>query len=206
MSTKNGLVCIAAMACALLGIAGGQTALCQTRISVTVNNNVRQVVQGTAPKSLIANSTDAGRISGNQKLGRMLLLLAPSAKQDAAAAKTVTALHDASSPTFHKWLTPAEFGHQFGMDEKDVAQVQQWLQSQGLTVHEVSQSRRFIVFSGNVSQVENAFSTQMHSYTYKDKSVRRQLDRYPDTRRPSSSGEGRCALAQRSGCSFGGVG
>ena len=170
MSTKNGLVCIAAMALALLGIAGGQTALCQTRISVTVNNNVRQVVQGTAPKSLIANSTDAGRISGNQKLGRMLLLLAPSAKQDAAAAKTVTALHDPSSPTFHKWLTPAEFGHRFGVDEEDVAQVQQWLQSQGLIVNEVSHSRRFIVFSGNVSQVENAFSTQMHTYTYKDKS------------------------------------
>lgn len=98
MSTKNGLVCIAAMACALLGIAGGQTAFCQTRISETINNNVRQVVQGTAPKSLIANSTDAGRISGNQKLGRMLLLLAPSSKQDVSAAKTVAALHDPSSP------------------------------------------------------------------------------------------------------------
>ena len=46
----------------------------------------------------------------------------------------------------------------------------QWLESQGFTVHQVSQSRRFIVFSGNVAQVENAFSTQMHSYTLNNKS------------------------------------
>ena len=51
---------------------------------------------------------------------------------------------------------------------EDADQVQQWLQTQGLTVHEVSQSKRFIVFSGTVGQVEQAFSTEMHNYTYKN--------------------------------------
>ena len=82
----------------------------------------------------------------------------------------MSALHDASSPSFHRWLTPAEFGQQFGVADSDAAQVQQWLQSQGFTVHEVSQSHRFIVFSGNASQVENAFSTEMHTYSYKGQS------------------------------------
>jgi subtilase family serine protease len=45
--------------------------------------------------------------------------------------------------------------------------VQQWLESQRLTVHEVAQSRRYIVFSGTVSQVESTFAIQMHSYEYK---------------------------------------
>ena len=82
----------------------------------------------------------------------------------------MSALHDASSPSFHKWLTPAQFGQQFGVADSDAAQVQQWLQSQGFTVHEVSQSRRFIVFSGNASQVEQAFATEMHTYSYKGQS------------------------------------
>jgi subtilase family serine protease len=33
-------------------------------------------------------------------------------------------------------------------------------------VHEVSQSRRFLVFSGTVSQVEGAFATEMHGYKF----------------------------------------
>jgi subtilase family serine protease len=78
-------------------------------------------------------------MAGNQNLGKMILMLAPSAEQDAAAAKAVAALHDPSSASFHKWFIPAEFGRQFGVDEADKAQVQQWLQSQGLAVHEVSQ-------------------------------------------------------------------
>jgi subtilase family serine protease len=36
-------------------------------------------------------------------------------------------------------------------------------------VHEVSHSRQFIVFSGTVSQAEDAFSTQMHSYEHNAK-------------------------------------
>jgi hypothetical protein len=100
----------------------------------------------------------------------MLLMLTPTADQELAAKNWVSALHDSSSPSFHKWLTPAQFGQQFGVADSDAAQVQQWLQSQGFTVHEVSQSRRFIVFSGNASQVENAFSTEMHTYSYKGQS------------------------------------
>ena len=57
---------------------------------------------------------------------------------------------------------------QFGVAAEDATKVQQWLQTQGLTVHEISQSRRFIVFSGTVGQVEQAFATEMHNYSYKN--------------------------------------
>ncbi len=99
----------------------------------------------------------------------MILYMAATDEQEQAAEKLVSDLHDPSSPSFHKWPTPSEFGQKFGVTEQDAAKVQQWLESQGLTVHEVAQSRRDIVFSGTVSQVENAFATQMHSYQYKDK-------------------------------------
>jgi pro-kumamolisin-like protein/Big-like domain-containing protein len=150
------------LACAL-------TAMSQTRIVNTIKNEERVAVRGTT-SPLIAKSVETGRMAGGQNLGRMLLLLAPTAEQEQAAEQLIGDLHDPSSPSYHQWLTPAEFGKRFGVAEADAAQVQQWLQRQGLTVHEVSQSRRFIVFGGTVSQVQDAFSTEMHTYTYKDKS------------------------------------
>ena len=138
----------------------------QSRIMAPIRAEDRMTVHNSAPP-LIKRSLDNGRLAGTQPLGRMLLLLAPTSKQEQDAAKLVAAQHDSSSPLFHKWLTPAQFGDRFGISTVDAQKVQLWLQSQGLTVHEVSQSRRFIVFSGNVAHVENAFSTQMHSYTLK---------------------------------------
>ena len=137
------------------------------RIVCAIKNEVRITVSGSTPR-LVKASVDAGRMAGGQNLGRMLLLLSPTAEQDKAAAELVSALHDSSSPSYHKWLTPAQYGQQFGVATEDANQVQQWLQTQGLTVHEVSQSKRFIVFSGTVGQVEQAFSTEMHNYTYKN--------------------------------------
>lgn len=159
---------IAGTSCLLAGLVSPQTAISQTRIAGVVNNQERVVLRGTTP-ALLAKSTDTGRLPGGQNLGRMILLLAPSAEQDRQAEKLVAALHDPSTPSYHKWLTPTQFGQLFGVSEFDAAQVQHWLQGRGLTIHEVSQSRRFIVFSGTVSQVEDAFSTQMHGYTYKDR-------------------------------------
>lgn len=127
----------------------------QTGTPNTAQNAERVVVKGTTSR-LIARSTDLGRMPAGQNLGRMLLMLSPSSEQESAAAALVSSLHDASSPSYHKWLTPPEFGQQFGISEADAAQVRQWLLNQGLMVHEIAQSRRFMAFSGTVAQVENA--------------------------------------------------
>ena len=169
MGQRKSLGCIAGIVWVLLGLVSGQAALSQTRIASAVNNNQRVVMRGTTP-ALIAKSTETGRMPAGQDLGRMILQLAPTAQQDQKAAKVVAALHDPSSPSYHKWLTPAQFGQLYGVSDYDAAQVQGWLQNRGLTVHEISQSHRFIVFSGTVAQVEDAFATQMHNYSYQDKS------------------------------------
>ena len=156
----------------LLILGWGQAALSQalpqTRIVTEVRNEQRVAVEGTTP-AFLAVSSETGRLPGGQNLGRMILQLTATDEQEQAAEKLVSDLHDPSSPSFHKWLTPSEFGQRFGITEQDATKVQQWLQSQGLTVHELAQSRRYIVFSGTVSQVETAFATQMHSYEYRNK-------------------------------------
>ena len=150
------------------GQAALSQALPQTRIVAEVKNEQRVVVEGTTP-AFVAVSAETGRLPGGQSLGRMILQLTATDQQEQAAEKLVSDLHDPSSPSFHKWLTPSEFGQKFGVAEQDTTKVQQWLESQGLTVHEVAQSRCYIVFSGTVSQVESAFATQMHSYEYKNR-------------------------------------
>lgn len=149
-------------------MAAGAVAQVQSRIAGVINNEVRVALQGTI-SPLIRASVDTGRMPGEKNLGRMVLMLSPSAPQEAAAKKLVSSLHDPASPNYHKWLTPTEFGTQFGISQDDAARVSQWLQSQGLIIHEVANSRRFIVFSGTVHQVEQAFSIEMHSYAYKGK-------------------------------------
>src|SRR5207244_1218767 len=124
-----------------------RSASAQSRIAESIQSAQRVVVKGSSPNHLIAMSKDNGRLSSSKKLGRMVLLLAPTEAQEKAAADLIAAQHDASSPLFHQWLTPAEFSQRFGIVDTDASQVRQWLEGQGLTVHQVSQSHRFIVFS-----------------------------------------------------------
>jgi subtilase family serine protease len=137
----------------------------QVRIVGQIKNEERVTLPNTAP-ALVKRSVDTGRMNGGQNLGRMILQLSPTPDQGQAAAQLVSDLHDPSSPMFHKWLTPAQFGQSYGVAIEDATKVQTWLEQQGFMVHELAQSRRFIVFSGTVAQVESAFSTQMHSYEY----------------------------------------
>jgi subtilase family serine protease len=96
----------------------------QARIASTIKNEERVVLKGTTPP-LLAKSVDKGRMPGGQNLGRMILQLSPSEEQEQAAEKLVGELHDASSPQFHKWLTPAEYGQQFGVASEDASKVAQ---------------------------------------------------------------------------------
>jgi subtilase family serine protease len=145
MHRNNGFTSCAKVVCVAIGLIAGQIASAQSRITEAVQDTQRIAVTGSSPKRLIGLSQDAGRLPVSQKLGRMVLLLAPTPAQDQAAADLVASQHDASSPLFHKWLTPTEFGQQFGVADTDSSQVSQWLVNQGLTVHQVSQSHRFIV-------------------------------------------------------------
>jgi hypothetical protein len=50
------------------------------------------------------------------------------------------------------------------MTQNDVARVTAWLESQGLTVSSVANSRNQISFDGTVAQIESVFGTEMHDY------------------------------------------
>jgi subtilase family serine protease len=107
---------------------------------------------------------DQGPVADAQPLSRMLLLLRRSSEQDAALLKLVDDQQDKSSPNYHAWLTPEQFGSQFGPADVDIQALTGWLVSQGFNEIKVGPGRNIIEFSGNVAQVRNAFHTEIHRY------------------------------------------
>ena len=71
---------------------------------------------------------------------------------------------DPLSSKYHAWLSPEQFGEQFGASKEDIAAVTRWLESKGFEVNDVAPGRRTIEFSGKVGQIESAFQTRIHYY------------------------------------------
>jgi subtilase family serine protease len=107
---------------------------------------------------------DQGRVDAATRMSGVSLVFKPSAGQQSDLDKLLADQQNPSSPKYHKWLTPAQFADRFGMSRNDIAKVTAWLQSQGLTVTRVANSRNQIFFEGAVAQVESAFRTQIHNY------------------------------------------
>ena len=107
---------------------------------------------------------DRGAAPDQQPLERMLLVLQRSPEQDAALLRLLDEQQTKSSPNYHRWLTPQEFGAQFGPADADVQAVTAWLESQGFQVNRVAAGRTVIEFSGSAGQVRDTFRTDIHKY------------------------------------------
>lgn len=120
-------------------------------------------LKGNTPAS-IRTASDQGRLSPSSQANHILLVLKRSDAQEAALTKLIDGQHNPSSPSYHQWLKPGEFGKRFGVDDSDVAAVTAWLQAKGFTVNKTNSSKTTIDFSGTTGQVENAFKTEFHTY------------------------------------------
>lgn len=100
-------------------------------------------------------------------MNRMLLVLKRSPEQEAALRKLLDDQQDRSSPSHHQWLTPDEFGRQFGPADQDMRVITSWVESHGFQINSVSKGRTVIEFSGSAAEVQEAFHTAIHKFTVK---------------------------------------
>jgi subtilase family serine protease len=107
---------------------------------------------------------DKGAAPADLPINHMRLVLKRSPEQESALEKLMAEQQERSSPNYHKWLTPAEFGEQFGPSDQDVQTVTSWLQAHGFTIGPAVKSKMTIDFSGTASQVQQAFHTAIHKY------------------------------------------
>lgn len=137
---------------------GAQPVLVQPVIesqTVTLRNSTHRLARpefdrGAAPPSL--------------PMSNILLVLKRAPEQEAQLQQLLDEQQDPSSPNYHHWLTPEEFGRQFGPADEDVQVVTQWLKSHGFTVSNVAKGKTTIEFSGTAAQVEETFHTAIHKY------------------------------------------
>ena len=131
---------------------------------------IRQAVDETRLTTLKGNTHplarpqfDLGTAPATLSMDRMLLVLKRSAEQESALRKLLDDQQDKHSPNYHQWLTPEQFGKQFGPTDVDIQTVTTWLQSHGFTVGS-TKGRTVLEFSGSASQVKEAFHTTIHKY------------------------------------------
>jgi subtilase family serine protease len=145
--------------CSAIGFSQTQPA---DRITSPIVAAQRTFINGVHPLAIKQN--DAGRVAGTQLFHRMVLLTQRSTAQEADLEQLLQDQQDPTSPQYHHWLTPTEFGERFGPSANDMAKITGWLEAQGFTVEKSSNGRQFLLFTGTSAQVESAFQTEMHRY------------------------------------------
>jgi hypothetical protein len=107
---------------------------------------------------------DQGAAPDSQSVERILLVLQRSPEQETALRSLLDAQQIKSSLNYHLWLTPQQFGQQFGPADADIQAVTGWLTSQGFQVSNVAAGRTVIEFSGTAGQVRQALHTEIHKF------------------------------------------
>ena len=124
---------------------------------VTLPGNVRPMFR---PEN------DLGRVDGSLRLENVSLMFALTESQQAGLTALLDDLQNPLSPSFHRWLTPEQFAQRFGLSPNDMNQIAAWLEAQGFTVTRKARSRTWVSFSGTASQVQAAFETEIHNFSF----------------------------------------
>ena len=136
------------------------------RVTQAVNDSNRVTLKGNT-HPLANGKNETGVAPDSLPMERMLLVLKRSPDQQAALKAYMEGQQSKSSANFHQWLTPEQFGQQYGVSDSDIQAVTAWLQAHGFQVNRVAAGKMLIEFSGTAGQVHEAFQTQIHKYTVK---------------------------------------
>ncbi|MGC1463841.1 MAG: Ig-like domain repeat protein [Terracidiphilus sp.] len=143
-------------------LASGQVTVA-SRVTQPIDESARIALKGTVhPLANAAN--DRGEAPESLPLGRVHMVLRRSDSQEKALHQLIQDMHTPGNPNYHKWLTPDQFGSQFGPSDQDIATIESWLQSKGFAVKQVNPGRQTLEFSGSAGQFRDAFHATIHRY------------------------------------------
>jgi subtilase family serine protease len=107
-------------------------------------------------------ATDLGPAPSDRRVDGITLFFSRTAAQQTALDQLLVDQQTLGSPRYHQWLTPKQFGAQFGISAADLAKVSGWLTAQGLTITYTAPSNSLLTVSGTVAQIQQAFGTSLH--------------------------------------------
>ena len=160
---------LVAVACAFVfGLCFGNSTRAQNSPSRLVTETIDESKLVTLHGSvhpLAQPRYDQGPVPDSFAAQRMLLILNRPPERKAGLQQFLRAVHAPGNSSYHQWITPEQFGRQFGPADSDVQIAMSWLASHGFRVAGVSQSKRFIEFSGTAGQLREALHTPIHQYS-----------------------------------------
>lgn len=126
------------------------------------------VLKGSIPawansKNLVGTADPGGDVGFRVYLGW---------SDDSAVSALASAVSDPSSPSYRKFLTPAQFRSEFAPSQAQVGAVQSWLKSQGFSVEYTPTNNHYVSAEGTVAQAEAAFGTTFGEYSVDGLTVR----------------------------------
>jgi kumamolisin len=109
----------------------------------------------------LAELVPTGPAPANQ---RMQVIVGITNPNHAAAVSYLDEISDPSSPLYRHFLTPSQYGTQFGVSADETSDAESRLATAGLRIDAVSAGGDAITATGTVAQVEKAFSVSEDSY------------------------------------------
>jgi hypothetical protein len=119
---------------------------------------LKALLGSTRPEANALN--DRGRVDDGMVFDHLFLQLRRPPEQELALNRLIDALHDPSSPNFHKWLTAAEFGA-YGLAEPDLNVITAWMGSHGLKVNGMYNNNVLIDFAATAGRLREAFHVEI---------------------------------------------
>lgn len=106
---------------------------------------------------------DQGPADPAQRM-EMTVVLRRTPAQQKALDQLLEEQQAATSPQYHRWLSPEQFADRFGAAKDDVDRLAAWLTSNGFAVTRTSRGRDSLSFTGTAAQVEAALGTPIHRF------------------------------------------
>jgi subtilase family serine protease len=93
-----------------------------------LDETTRTVLKGNT-HPLARQQFDQGAAPPSLPMERMLLVLKRAPEQESALRRLLDNQQAKASPSFHQWLTPEQYGRQFGPADNDLQTIIAWLES-----------------------------------------------------------------------------
>jgi len=138
------------------------------RLPNRIDGRSKTVLRGSR-NPRIDGLASQGPVDDTMQIHGMNFRFRPTLAQSAELERLLEEQQDPSSPLYHAWLTPEEYGERFGLSKDDFTIVADWIVSQGFQIDFTAKSRTHISFSGTAAQVRAAFGTEVHRYTVNGK-------------------------------------
>jgi len=116
----------------------------------------------------ISIATPKGSTDATQTIEVMIWL---KVRNRAALDQLSSALYDPTSPSYRRWITPAEFETRFAPSAADAATVARFFIAHDLSVVEVGPKNMWVKARGTVGAVNRAFHVELQDFAFQGRTV-----------------------------------